>query len=237
MAVFTVARWTYPSKKVLLAHLQALLHGTPEDTLLVGDDAELLHALILRHPKAEEKIGGGVKGFVVGRDTFGGRQFRVARYDGTQEPFAYRKTVTRPNPQQEHRQRVNNAFRQEVSDQTQAVKHAAVGSMCPLSSARLVLSTTDVDHIGPPFIELVGLFLAQEGLVRSSILLTENKEGDRLFLADRPVADRWREFHRAKAELQAIHRDAHRSKDGATIKPLDQTYLRGSVRMQAGEEE
>ena len=232
MAVFQVEHWTFPSKKAVLARLQQCLHTHPEGAPLEGDDGQLLRALLDRHPSADEKLSGGCAYLTVGRDSFGGRNFRIVRPDGSVEPFAFRKTVITNNPKAEYRQRTKRAFRQEVTDQTQKVKSDAVGTNCPVSGLPLEWATTDVDHVGEEFAALLNRFLGEEGLVLGDLEHHEEESGDMYRLADRGLASRWIPWHAQHAKLVAKHRDAHRMKGGSSVRPLDQTYLTGSTKMQ-----
>ncbi len=232
MALFQVGHWTFPSKKALLARLQQCLHSHPEGEPLEGENGQLLRALLDRHPSADEKLKEGCAYLTVGRDSFGGRNFRIVRPDGTQEPFAFRKTVISCNPKTEYRQRTKRAFRQEVTAQTQQVKADAVGSLCPVSGLPLEWAVTDVDHVGEEFTPLLNRFLRQQGLALGDLEHEESESGDLFHLTDRALAALWALWHAQHAKLVAKHRDAHRQKNGSSIKPLAQTYLTGSPKMQ-----
>ncbi len=231
MAEFRVDRWTFPSKKALLKRLQERLHQDPPGTTIEGEDGELLKALVKGHPWATELIGVGVRDIVVGRDSFGGSNYQVVRIDGSQEVFSYRKTITKYDPVKEHRQRVRRAFVSAVTEQTQAVKTAAEGGTCPVSGLRLDREVIDVAHEGPGVTSLMQDFLASEGSDWANVAVRENDAGDMVFLVDEGLADRWRQWHRTHAQLRALHRDARRAKGGAKIKPLNQTYLKGSIKL------
>ncbi|MEV0650582.1 DCL family protein [Phytomonospora sp. NPDC050363] len=56
------------------------------------DDIAFIHDLVALHPEAEEKIGAGIKGFVVrvNENGFGGtRCFYVERVDGSSAEFSF----------------------------------------------------------------------------------------------------------------------------------------------------
>jgi hypothetical protein len=231
MARFQVGRWVFPSKKALVEKLQRCLHRVPPGSFVEGEEGEILALLLESHPHAQEKIGCGIRGVVVGRDSFGGFNYQVVRTDGSQEPFSYRKTISAYNPEAERRQRIKRALRQEVADQTQEIKREAVGTKCPESGLLLEWDKTDVDHAGRGFAGLVQDFLAEQALDLLDIQIEENDAGDMFYLVDRGFAELWQRWHRRKASLRALHRDSHRTKEGATIRPLDQTYLKGSAKL------
>jgi len=228
MAVITVLDRTFPSKKALWEHCQKILHAAPLGTLLTGAEAGLMEALLQRHRHADEILGAGIAGVVVELDSYGGRHFEVRRLSGEQRAYSYRKTIYSVSPKSDRRQRARSAFRGAVFAQTDECKAQATGQMCPMSGRVLRRQEVDVDHVGKPFKEILVEFLALEGLALEEVDVLEHH--DTFSLKDTSQEVRWQEYHRVHASLQAVHRDAHRAKEGAEIRPLHQTYLKGSHR-------
>jgi hypothetical protein len=189
-----------------------------------------MEALLQRHRHADEILGPGIAGVVVELDSYGGRHFEVRRLSGEQRAYSYRKTIYSVSPKSDRRQRARSAFRRAVFAQTDECKAQATGQMCPVSGRALRRQEIDVDHVGKPFKVILAEFLALEGLPLEQVAVVEHH--DTFSLEDAAQEARWQEYHRAQAVLQAVHRDAHRAKDGADIQPLHQTYLKGSRRHQ-----
>lgn len=218
-------------KREALDYFQRVLHETPLDEAVSPEAQELLIALLRRHPNVKSKLGSGVLQITVGRNSYGGRNFQILRTDGTLEPFSYKKAIVEYNPAADLRRRVTQAFRQEVLDQTQAIKSAAIGTLCPLSGHCLEWEIIDVDHIGKDFADILQEFLLIKKTTLEELDYTESSSGDIFLLKNRALASEWRTWHETHSQLQAVHRDAHRSKEGFRIQPLHQTYLTGSQRL------
>lgn len=230
MAMFQLEGFTFPSKKALHLRLQQCLHRVPVGALVDGEDGEILKLLVQRHRAADELIGCGLVGVVVGTDSYGGSNFQALRSDGTQVAFSYPKTIYAISPETDYKSRVNRAFRYETLEQIKDFKRKAIedGQVCPRSGVVLQWGTTDVDHIGKEFAELREEFLKQEGLDILTVQFQDNPSADSCSLVDRELAARWIAWHGQHAQLVALHRDAHRTKDGAHARPLNDTYLKGS---------
>ncbi|QOR94668.1 hypothetical protein IMZ38_01660 [Thermosphaera chiliense] len=70
----------------------------------------------------------------------------------------------------------------------------------------------EVHHEGKSFKDILEGFLRQEGLRLEDIKLEDIGEGYRL--ADRGLAQKWREFHRKHAHLLILPRRLHLEKHG-----------------------
>jgi hypothetical protein len=72
-----------------IGFFQAMLNRYDVGDKVSPADAELLHAALALHPRANEKIGCGVTYFSVRSADFGSKCFWVNRTDGTTEKFSY----------------------------------------------------------------------------------------------------------------------------------------------------
>ena len=230
--MFQLDRWSFPTKKILYERLQDLLGRTPPETILTGEDKDLLIALARTHYHKEELIGPGIQGIIVGKNEFGYRGFEVLRVDGTRQPWSFKKAIYPPETGIGgwSISSIRSAFRAEVSDQTQAYKTKVIaqGKMCPISGHALSWDTTDIDHV-LPFSDLLKDFLKQHGLTLNQVeVFQEPGNAGAHRLVDRNLADVWSAWHKEHAELRALWRDAHRSKEGQVIRPLQETRLTGS---------
>ena len=124
--------------------------------------AEFLHALILRHPEAETKVGCGISRFYVDHDGFKGKCFHLLRTDGTRTDFSFKSCIKPPTAKEE----ALAALRSEVCAQTQKVKADAFAAgtvRCAVTGAVLTWESAHVDHV-VFFEQLVAAFLEQEKL-------------------------------------------------------------------------
>jgi hypothetical protein len=81
----------FATQKAVNLFVQELLNRQPLKVAIPEPDHSFLCALISRHPRAEEKIGGGIAHFTVERAAHGTRCFYLTRVDGTRTDFSYFK--------------------------------------------------------------------------------------------------------------------------------------------------
>jgi len=154
---------------------------------------DLLYSLLLTHPKAEEKIGCGVKHFLIAPSERFPQSvcFHVERLDGTREEFSYKRCIQTP------RERALTAARQMVQDQMLAARAFFLSSQnkhlcCALTGLPITTIAWEVDH-APSFSSLFDQFLASKG----------HKEGDTLNL------DGWKDYHALHARVRPVCKRAN----------------------------
>jgi hypothetical protein len=228
MAPFKIGTWNFSSKKILQERLQQCLHNNPIGFVVLGEDGEILKCLVQRHRYAEELIGPGLLGVVIGTDSYGGSNFQALRIDGTCQAFSYIKALSNQNPLTDKRNRINRAFRNEIHSQIVEFKTKATCKEQSCSGMLMFWETLDVDHVDKSFAQIRNDFLEYEGLSLDEVMYKEDEDSDSTSLVDRSLAKRWFDWHKKEAVLVALHRDEHRKKDGAQITPLTETYLKGS---------
>lgn len=75
-------------------HFQEMLQSYDVDDHVSDEDAELLLALLKRHPSYAAKVGVGIARFEVIEAEFGSQCFAVRRIDGSYEDFSYKKCIS-----------------------------------------------------------------------------------------------------------------------------------------------
>lgn len=95
--MITVGPLSFRNKTALSNYARDLLHGSPEDAPL-HDDHDFLLAFLARHYDAADKIGPGVRHFVVRRHKVKDNArwedgFHAVREDGQEISFSYKKCV------------------------------------------------------------------------------------------------------------------------------------------------
>ncbi len=76
------------------SHFGRILFSYELETQVSDEDALDLAAVLRHHPSAAEKIGVGVKRFLVHRHESGDRCFSIERVDGTRESFSLKKCLS-----------------------------------------------------------------------------------------------------------------------------------------------
>ena len=114
-------------KKEAKAMCHEIVERTADGQLLSDEDAEFLHWLLDRHPRAAEKIGVGVAGFTVEAIGMATRGFMLHRFDGSSTDFSYYKFITSPSEVGLARKAMRRAVAAQVIEFKQAA--AARGSL------------------------------------------------------------------------------------------------------------
>jgi hypothetical protein len=209
------------AKPVTLGHLHFAKQGgaleyfkeilnrySPGDAIDAADYADV-EALLSGHPRAEEKIGGGVASLLVDRDEDGGQCFHVLRTDGTKENFSYKKCIAGdPEPFTAF----SAACRRVVDAELDAFKRAYFDKhqnldgkvKCPETNRRVKWDEAHVDHKSPhSFSVIVKFFINSQGINLSHVVY--NRAG--LYgheLADAPLAAAFQSWHKKNAVLRVI---------------------------------
>jgi len=187
---------------------------------LVGEDLELVLALLDRHPRRAEKLGPGVARVTVERAMYGARRFDVHRLDGGVADFSYLKCIRDDDPVADRRSSGRAGLRSEIHDQVVEAKKAVFGSgrpdtraVCPVRGVEITWTTAHVDHEPPlTFQALADEWLALRGLDAADVEVENDPERFNVArLKDRALAADFREFHRARARLRVVSAAANLS--------------------------
>jgi hypothetical protein len=207
---YDIAGHTFETQKDLVAHVQSILHRYPAPTRLEGDDAVVMSDLLTRHPRAEEKIGGGIRAIWIRRNMGGfGNGFFLERVDGTWVDFSYKQCV-RP---QTNASKAKFAFRRAIDKQVIRVKTAAFDTVslvyCPVTGDPITWDTAHVDHEPPlTFAALLAEYCALRGVDLDTIELYEPKSGIGKILPPHIEVD-WSIWHEERAQLRVISAEAN----------------------------
>jgi hypothetical protein len=142
----------------------------------------MLESLLAAHPRAAVKLAPGVEGFAVARGRTG-REVRILRPDGTEEPLSWRKCCGDGGDTSDIRQ----SYREAVDDQVAPLRRQAM----------------HVDHVPPmTFERIVRDFEAVHGPATAAEV-----DHDTLLHGVRFIEPRrslFAEYHRGVAKLEAI---------------------------------
>lgn len=192
----------YPTKKAATDAVRAVLYRyRVGETVDLEEDHLLLVDLLGMHHEAEDKIGCGVEAFAVAppqRGPYPG--FEVIRTDGTRIDFSYQTCLKPPTV----RQQVLNVLRDEVRGQINAYfeQRKDAGSLVSDQSGEPLDSTnTAVSYFqGPAFVDIAEEFAATVG-GWEAIEMTPSTEPGLGRIADRALAEQWKNHHRERAVL------------------------------------
>ena len=107
----TLGNFTFPSKAAAINEIRRIKDEYPLNSPLVGDDAELMLAVLGNHHDREAKIGSGVAHISVRRIEHGARGFWITRIDGTCDDFSYKTAL---NGELSHEAQVKRAMRSAI---------------------------------------------------------------------------------------------------------------------------
>lgn len=206
-----IANRTFPTKKSLQDEIKRILHQSPLDQKLEGDDYKLIRALLDRHPQAEQKVGCGVRSiFVVKFPPYCSCGFELVRIDGSRTDFSYLQCL---NPESKLT-RLKRACRYAVSDDIIAFRDDFFRrgqSACEISGRFVDLNTYNVDHAPPmTFKNIFEAFLSEYGINVDKIVLSYGGDGSTTCDIGHPaIRDLWINFHRKYANLRILHIETH----------------------------
>lgn len=192
----------FPSKAVLLEFLQSLWEESPVGEPLNPDDAMVVSDLLALHPRAEDKIGCGVKYLYVGISPDGSnRCFYVMRLDGTSTDFGTKKCFDGDS----HVAMFKSACRAAVGQQIQDFKRDFLAS----PKGRELVAAGElihIDHASPTFDHLVGRFYESLGIpvreIRFNGIGDENSSS--VTFQEPQLSSRFADFHRRYAALEGV---------------------------------
>lgn len=206
MATYLVSGIIFTSKEALEGAVQHILHNTIGR--LDPDDEQFIYDLLQMHPRADAKIGAGVREIQIRRGWRGGPMFIVVRRDGTETDFSYKKCI-RPVT---HATMVKAAFREAIAYQVSSIKTAHFKARadrdgrvaCPITHELIAWQEAHVDHIPPDtFQSLLGRFLIDRDLALDNIALIPGYRGEGYQLPP-DIAAEWTVWHQQHARLRVI---------------------------------
>jgi hypothetical protein len=207
VAEFWIGQRQYRTKGAATEAVREILSRYNVGETIDGEEDHLLLLDLLdMHHEADEKMGSGVEAFAIAppqRGPYPG--FEVRRTDGSRIDFSYKTCLTAPTV----RQQVMNVMRDEVKGQINAYFEArkAAGSLVSdRSGQQLDSADSAVSYFrGPAFVDIAEEFAGVVG-GWDDIAMTPSTEPGLGRIADRALAERWREHHRGRAVLGLLSR-------------------------------
>lgn len=212
----TVGSREFASKTGLKDHIRSIVSRYAVGARLNGDDDTFVRALFERHPDAENKIGAGISHVTITRDQWGNKSFWIFRRDGSDTDISWVACV---DQKRERRIAVLGTLRWEIQEQIAEFKKAAFRErdiiICAVTQSQVRWSDAHVDHAPPEkFLALAQRWLFENELNWDTVAIGGYADGEQhKYLADRTLADNWRDFHRKNAVLRIVMRQANLSQD------------------------
>jgi hypothetical protein len=209
---YSLGKFTFPSKRAAIERIKKILSSAPLRQPLVGEDARLILALLLLHPRWEQKVHDDIVGLSVATDKndvgFCGRSFQIIHRGGSLTHFSYRVALGLKAPAEE---RFEEACRYAVNDSTWSFKRTLFNSRaevyCALTGAPLTFESSVLHHCEPwPFKRIVSEFVEAYG---TPAIRKRTTGAFGMEFVNEADATRFREFHDARAVLPLVSRDAH----------------------------
>jgi hypothetical protein len=204
----------FPTKDAAKEHYRAILYRHLIGRRIPEPDATELAWLLERHPEVDQKIGAGIDYLSVRDALYGKRCFEVVRIDGTSTDFSFGSCVDgrAPSPLTE----ALNALRAEVTEDILRSKREWFRKhgddqgkvACAISGKRVTIEEAHADHAPPRLFGTLAIaFLTAHGIKPGPELITPPADNQyQPLLADRALAERWRQYHHELAVIRIVAR-------------------------------
>lgn len=166
---------------------------------------EYLNALVKRHPEYESKKGAGIVGIIIKRDYNNNIAMDLKRTDGTVIDISWVTCVTSKGASE--KENLISAMRFAVKKQIDQFRHNARLShrICGICSNPILPSYDMHVHHCPRFEELAEVFIRENYPSPTQFEDDIETNQAKFTLADNIYSKRWQAYHRAHANLMAIH--------------------------------
>jgi hypothetical protein len=190
---FKIGNTTHKSKSAAIQSVKSFLHNKenwfkPFDQRSAEFTA--IVALMMLHPEASEKIGVGIRHFIIypNKITPGFGEFNFVRTDGSLDHFSYKCIFSRRTQLHYTHESMRTAVKKQLSE----FRAANSGKPCHVCGGQ----SEEVDHFDPEFSELRDQFIGQNpGIL--ALETGEISDDNRSYFLDKnhPVVKAWQEFH------------------------------------------
>jgi hypothetical protein len=208
----TVGDLQFRTKKAAKDYFKQMLAKYSDGEDIGEEDSTHLDKLIERHPEAAQKIGCGIKRFFRRRTAEGTSCFWLERNDCSITEFSYPTCVDAKG--KSLYQEFAEACRESVKKDLVATKREYFGQHadsdghvpCDITGEMIKFDESHLDHKKPmTFQVIVRTFIAANSMTPSRDVLSEPK--DQQFtttFTDEALANKFREYHHAVAQLRVI---------------------------------
>lgn len=200
----------FSAKGEAKSHFTDILNKHPLGTELQGDEFDNVMALLLCHPKANDKIASGVKSIKIDQGFYSSnRCFHVVRVDGSIEDFSIGKCI---DGEHSPFHRFCIACRRTVEAELRAKKAKYFEDnrdkdgkvVCPMTKEKITFEEAHIDHREPfTFSAIVHFFTQANDIDINNIeYITEGKYGNEF--KNQELAEQFQLWHRKNAKLRVV---------------------------------
>lgn len=200
----------FSSKGAAKEYFSDILNKYPLGKELSDSDFDDIISLLLCHPKADEKVGSGVKSIKIDQGFYSSnRCFHIIRTDNSVEDFSIAKCI---DGDHSLFHKFCIACRRAVDAELRAIKgkHFEEHSdsegrvICPATKERIKFDEAHVDHREPfTFSAIAHFFIKANNIALCEIeYLTEGKYGNEF--KDNELTEKFRAWHRENAKLRVV---------------------------------
>lgn len=209
---------SFSTKKAAIAYFQDLLarHDVGDELAEDSLDYRDVRALLTHHPECGQKVGCGIRSFIVRLDSNRNKMFWLRRLDGTETDFSFYSCVNGQGPSL--RQEFAEAARMSVSPEIKAHKEQYFRERsncdgmapCEETGRLMTIAEAHVDHHPTTFDQIVEQFLDRHGIAPSREILSSPADNQTATTFVCPETERqFIEFHRQFAQLLVVHRSVN----------------------------
>jgi len=207
---------TFKYKKDALAHYKKILNSYDFGEVLEHDDFVDVYELLRTHPRAKEKIGPGIEHFQIGKAKYGTKCFEFLRKDSTIGHFGYVKSI---NGERKPITKFSRACRRIIQADLRSAKqqyfdkNSKQGHVkCQETGELLPWEGLNIDHRQPnTFSVIVDRFIEVNDIdINNAEYISAKGYGQEL--ADKDMAELFREYHKEKANLRLVEKDLNQGR-------------------------
>ncbi len=208
----------FDSKKEAKEHFSNILNKHPLKTKLSNGEFDDVMSLLLCHPKADEKIGSGVKFLKIDQGyNSSNRCFHIIREDGSMENFSIGKCINGDHSPfykfciacrksvESDLSEMKKQYFQEKSDSEYKV-------ICPLTKEKIEFNESHIDHREPfTFASIVHFFIQARNIDLNQIkYITQNNYGNEF--EDNQLSQDFQSWHKKNAKIRIVNGKANLAK-------------------------
>jgi len=200
-----IGPYVFKTKKEAKETIIAVKNVYPDGEVLREPEHSLILELIAKHPRADEKIGCGIREFSVGPDIEFNKDrcFYLKRLDGSASDFSLHKCIDG----EKEKDLIYAALRSEIIDFVRLFRDGEFAKgprTCPFTGSKLNLGSCHVDHAPPStFNHLVRSWLSHSGFQVNEIKISLGADmTNSRVMTDADQRMSWRKFHDENACLR-----------------------------------
>ena len=191
--------------------VQKVLNSPDCGSELVGEDFIFIMALLNCHPRADYKIGCGIKGIFVELTRYGRRGFYALRNDGTRTDFSYLQCISPSSQAGKVRVACRSAIRSFVvkfRDNYFSTKQTRV---CPKTGELIFKGNCVVHHDVNSFEKIFSDWVKEKGIDLGAVKLGGFEDNcESVYFLDKVVEMSFIDFHNERAVLKILSEKGHK---------------------------